>query len=106
MWAKILAGTVAALLVVGFGVYVALPPGVTSAKGSCGKCCEAPAPHTDCDDAIGVCFGEPLGASKTCCVVAPVDADALAACAGGMVVNPAPLEASRTNAKFKCCSEE
>jgi hypothetical protein len=104
MWAKILAGSVAALLVVGFGVWVALPPGVTSANGPCNKCCDAP--QVECDDAVSVCYDGPLCPSVTCCAAKPVDADALAACAGGMAVSPAPVEASRTNAKFKCCAEE
>ena len=71
MWAKILAGVLAAGAVVGIGVYAALPPGT-----ECGKCNVEP---THCPTG-GCC---PL---MGCDTPPAVDNTALAACTGGMVI--------------------
>lgn len=74
MWAKILAGVLAAGAVVGIGVYAALPPGA----GECTKCGTTPA-VADCPTG-GCC---PL---MGCDAPPAVDSAALAACTGGMVI--------------------
>jgi hypothetical protein len=88
MWAKILAGVVAAVAVVGLGVYVALPSGADG--GSCGKCSR---PAETSADLSGLC---PTNAGGCCATAEQVDA--LAACGGG-------LTAAAVENKFTCCSE-
>lgn len=74
MWAKILAGVLAAGAVVGIGIYAALPPG----SGECGKC--------------GTQSGVTLSPTGGCCplmgcdTAPPVDSTALAACTGAVVI--------------------
>lgn len=109
MWLKIVAGLAAALAVVTVGVFVAMPP----TEGGCGKC-RAPALESDggstseVSGSMGCPTGPPLPVESTTsvapccnnCVTKTVDSNALAACAGGMAVKPAP-----TAAKFHCCDE-
>lgn len=99
LWAKLGAGVIAALAVVGIGIYVAMPP-------DCGRCGEAPPPAGSCcsgdhsDDIApsdtGCCQG------GTCCSAGPaVDTDALAACGGGLTVQPS----AKVKSKPSCCGE-
>jgi hypothetical protein len=101
MWLKIVAGLAAALAVVTVGVFVALPP--TPSEGGCGGTCHTPAPKSECCSVSDACPGEvAVSTDAPCCSIRttkPVDATALAACAGGMAVQPAPT------AKFHCCDE-
>lgn len=110
MWVKILAGVVAALAVVGVGVYVALPP------GDCchGKSDETPK-HSCCSASSETCTIDgdrsgPIAVSDVCpsaagCCSAGVapNADALAACTGGMGVSTSAKSSAKP--KFTCCGE-
>jgi hypothetical protein len=101
MWAKIGAGVIAALAVVSVGIYVAMPHECGSA-GQCGgvapkgSCCSgdhsdvvAPSEEGSCCQGGGCCSAGPA-----------VDADALAACGGGLTVQP-----SAKAKKATCCGE-
>lgn len=99
LWAKLGASVIAALAVVSIGIYVALPPD--------GGCCGELAPKGSCcsgDHSDGC--PEPSAAETTetgCCAAcaSKVDADALAACGGGMTVQPS----AKSKAKPACCGE-
>lgn len=103
LWAKIGAGVIAALAVVGVGIYVAMPSECGS--GKCGElspkaaCCSGD--HSDGCPGDGV--AEPTADEGGCCAAccsSKVDADALAACGGGLTVQP-----SAKAKKATCCSE-
>ena len=90
MWAKILAGVVAAAAVVGLGVYAALPP----STGGCGQQTACPVEPSGCPVASSGCC------SLTCEKAA--DPDALAACTGGMAISAETTKACPVGA---CCAE-
>ncbi|MCU0703082.1 MAG: hypothetical protein MUF18_03730 [Fimbriiglobus sp.] len=109
LWAKILAGALAALAVVGVGVYVAMP-----ASGGCpGTQCAAtaePLPSEGCCSAklsMGVsaatdaCQGTECPGDVGCCKGgSKISTDALAACGSGLT---AAIE-SKTKIPH-CCAE-
>ncbi len=100
MWVKIVAGVVAALAVVGVGVYVAMP-----SDGGCGSKCPTAAIQEECCG-HGVCPAEPVDSSDTpsccpACTAKAVDTDAFAACGGGLTSVPV----TKAKAKISCCSE-
>jgi hypothetical protein len=103
LWAKIGAGVIAALAVVGVGIYVAMPPECGS--GQCGElapkgaCCSGD--HSDGCPGDGV--AEPTKDEGGCCAAcsSKVDADAMAACGGGLTVQPS----AKAKAKPSCCGE-
>lgn len=70
MWAKVLAGVLAAVSVAGVGVYVALPP------GHCTSSCPLSARQVGVRSLTPT--NQPVSAEQN---------DALAACAGGMAVS-------------------
>lgn len=111
MWVKILAGVVAALAVVGVGVYVALPPGDCCS----GKSDETPK-HSCCSVSSATCSNEvaescshaavsdACPSAGGCCATSTVpNTDALAACTGGMGVSTSTKSSAKP--KFTCCSE-
>ncbi len=100
MLLKIVAGAVAALAVIGIGVYVAMP-----SDSGCGSKCPVAAIQEECCG-HGVCPSEPVDSSDSvgccaACTAKPVDTDAFAACGGGLSSVPA----TKSKAKIACCSE-
>ena len=100
MWVKIVAGVVAALAVVGIGVYVAMP-----SDGGCGSKCPVAAIQEECCG-HGVCPSEPVdcstGLSGCNAASAKVDTDAFAACGGGLTSVPV----AKSSAKgIACCAD-
>jgi hypothetical protein len=93
MWAKILAGVLAAGAVVGIGVYAALPPG----GGECDRCGSNQNPP-DCPTG-GCC---PLMASAP--AAPPMDTTALAACTGGLATAEGSSKASSCTGG-SCCGD-
>ena len=101
MWVKIVAGVVAALAVVGIGVYVAMP-----SEGGCGSKCHAPAPQGQCCPAVELSPSEPADTSDNTgccakCTAQAVNTDAIAACGGGLT----SVTSNKAKTKIACCSE-
>ena len=95
MWAKVLAGVMAAVSVAGVGVYVALP------NDCCNGTCPLTGRPTTAPIAAGFGDGQPVNVTPAS--EQQVPSDALAACTGGLTISAEPAKKSKTGCS--CCAD-